>query len=159
MTPDEIRAALTDSQAVALTLMFEGASEPVEGRVAIGSVIRNRVQHPKRFSATYRGVCVQRAQFSCWWLFGGETNYLRLMRAAGAVVAGQAPPFNDREADIFRECWHIAEGIMGGYILDNTGGATNYYAPAAMKPKGSVPKEAVGRPSLRIGSQIFYSAL
>ena len=35
--------ALTDTQILLLTLWGEGRGEPIEGRVAIGSVIRNRV--------------------------------------------------------------------------------------------------------------------
>lgn len=158
MSPDDVRAGVTDLQALALTLMFEAGSEPVEGKIAVGCVVRNRVDHPKRFSDSYRGVCTARSQFSCWWAFGGAVNNMRLMAAATALVSGQPPPFTDLEAGAFRECWFLAEGIIGGQIRDNTRGALNYYAPLAMKPVGRVPDDAQGRPSIRVGTQIFYSA-
>lgn len=158
LAPEIVRASIDDLGAVALTLMFEAGSEPVEGRIAVGNVIRNRVRHPKKFSATFRGVCVQRSQFSAWWQFGGKENYERLMFAASALLAGEPPPFNAIEKVTFMECEFLAGGILGARLLDNTRGAVNYYAPAAMVPKGRVPDEAKGRPSLRIGSQIFYSA-
>ena len=159
MTAEEIRASVNDLQATALTIMFEGASEPVEGRIAIASVIRNRVSKSKRFSFTYRGVCVQRAQFSCWWSFGGKDNFNRLMRAAEAMLTHQPVPFTNHESSIFLECHYIAEGVMGGQIRDRVQGATSYYAPLAMKPIGRVPKEVVGRPFIKVGSQIFYTVL
>lgn len=159
MTPDEVRAGVDDIQAVAITLMYEAGGEPVEGKIAVGNVIRNRVGHPRRFSATYRGVCVQRSQFSCWWQYGGELNYLRLLNTAGALILGNALPLKELELLIFRECWYLAEGIIGGQLRDRVNGATDYFAPAAMKPKGATPKAALGRPTIKVGSQLFYTAL
>lgn len=158
MTPDEIRAAVDDTQALALTLFFEGASEPVEGRIAIGCVVRNRVAHPTRYRPTYREVCTQKSQFSCWWKFGGEANFERLMTTAEAVIRMDAPKFTQAEFEIYRESMFVAEGIIGGFLRDRVRGAVNYYAPKAMVPPGRVPDWAKNRlPAAKIGNHLFFS--
>jgi hypothetical protein len=37
-------------------------------------------------------------------------------------------------------------------------GATHYYAPAAMIPKGRVPAWAIGPPVARVGGHLFFIA-
>ena len=94
MTDEQVRAALDDWQALTLTLYGEASAEPIEGKVAVGCVVRNRVQTPNRYGSTYRAVCHQRAQFSCWWTFGGVPNYRRVMAPAsdeGAILGAGVP--------------------------------------------------------------------
>ena len=158
-SPDEIRAGLDDMSALSLTLMFEAGGEPIEGQIAVACVIRNRVNHPKRFSDTYRAVCVSRSQFSCWWPWGGQRNYERCLAVASALKSGVVIPFAGLELSIFQQCIYVAEGVIGGQIRDRVKGATHYYAPAAMRPAGSVPSWARGlQPAAKVGSQLFFVA-
>jgi spore germination cell wall hydrolase CwlJ-like protein len=162
MTPSlsdaEVRARLTEFGALAITLFGEGRGEPVEGRIAIGSVIRNRVKAPRRFGSSYAAVCHQRAQFSCWWPFGGEPNHALVYAVSRAIVEGRELPLKSPELAIYQECQFIAEGLIGEQLRDRVQGSTHYYAPAAMVPKGRVPDWAVGiEPTVRLGRHLFFA--
>jgi spore germination cell wall hydrolase CwlJ-like protein len=164
MTPalkdDEVRTKLTDFGALTITLFGEGRGEPVEGRIAIGSVIRNRVKMPRRFSATYAGVCHQRAQFSCWWPFGGEPTHALVYAIARAVIEGRELPLKAPELAIYQECQFIAEGIIGEQLRDRVKGCAHYYNPAAMVPRGRVPEWAAGlTPTLKVGQHLFFAGV
>jgi N-acetylmuramoyl-L-alanine amidase len=161
MTDLEIQAALVDESALALTMWGEGRGDWREGhssleeRVAIGAVVRNRLPHFKAFRATlptYRAVCLAPNQFSCWMKAGGAVNYAAVMAMAERVVT--EPSVID---PLFSECLFLARGIISGVLLDQTGAATMYYAPAAMLPPGTVPTSAAGRPVVQIGAQVFYA--
>lgn len=157
MTAQQIRDSLDDFAALTITLFGEAGGEPIEGKVAVGHVIRNRVAHPKRFGATYRAVCHARAQFSCWWPFGGAANYARVLGLARSFAEGTTLPLSGTSLAVFQECGFIAEGIIGGQLRDNTHGADHYYAPKAMVPAGRVPDWAVRRiPSARVGAHLFF---
>jgi len=160
MTAAEVRDRLTDFGALALTLFGEARGEPIEGIVAVGSVVRNRVERPRRYSSTFRGVCVQPAQFSCWWLFGGETNYERVYGMARAFVEGRGMPLEGSSIDVWRECQFVAEGLIGGQVRDRVAGATHYYAPAGMQPMGAIPIWAEGlTPAATIGRHLFFAGV
>lgn len=157
MTDAEVRESLSDLDALALTLFGEARGEPVEGRVAVGSVIRNRVQTPRRFGQTFAAVCHQRAQFSCWFRFGGEENYRLMYAMATALIGHQQLPVSGAALEIYEETRYVAEGIADGRIRDRVRGATHYYAPGAMVPKGRVPDWAVGlTPVAAVGGHLFF---
>lgn len=159
MTDAEIRAALVDRSVLALTMWAEARGDGREGnssveeRIAVGCVVRNRLAEPGRFRAdapTYRAVCLAPSQFSCWLKVGGSANYAALMALAERVAGGLS---SDDAA--FAESLYLADGIMARVLLDRTGGATAYYAPAAMTPRGRVPQWATGKATLAVGSQLF----
>lgn len=143
---------MTPHQLVAMTIWAEARAEPIEGEVAVGCIIRNRVLMPKRFDDTWAAVCLAKWQFSCWIPQGGAANYHMLMTRCDAALAGREPwP---------RQPLWIAEGIVSGAIEDRVGGATHYYSPAAMVPRGSMPKWAVGvTPVAIIGAHRFYKGV
>jgi N-acetylmuramoyl-L-alanine amidase len=154
-----VRNGLDDLQALALTLFFEAGGEPVEGAIAVGCVIRNRVAHPKRFGTTYRAVVHAKSQFSCWWPWGGLKNFEHIIAASEALRHNLVLPFNEIELAEFQECCYVAEGIIGGQIKDRVRGATHYYAPEAMVPKGRVPDWAKGlSPAAKVGGHLFFVA-
>lgn len=140
----------SDARALSLTLWGEARGEPIEGRVAVASVIRNRAR------ARYRGqtiaeVCLWPAQFSCWSPNGGAANYAHLMGVARALADGGVPPWSDVERAIYDEtCW-IASGIVEGLIRDRVRGATHYLTESLFVStpptwaKGVVPVCRVGR--------------
>lgn len=164
MTEADVKAALTDHQALACTMVHEAAGDwrqghsSVEERIAVGCVLRNRCRQPKRWAADYRGVALARWQFSCWNP-GSGANHDALMRLAYLLVTGQ--PVTDL---IYLETAYLAQGILDGTILDRVGGATFYYAPKAMVPKGSKPrwvfvngKDGPEHPAAAaVGDQLFY---
>lgn len=155
-TDIQIRYALSDAEALALTIFGEARGEPIEGKVFVGSVVRNRVSNPRRFGSTYRAVCHAHAQFSCWWAFGGETNFQRVMEMARALVAHQPLPLaTQRDVELWAECQFVAEGIIGGQLRDNARGADHYLTAALFRSRP--PAWAKGRtPDVRVGSHVGF---
>ena len=138
---------LTDHHAIALTLWGESRSGPIEGRVSVASVIRNRLR-TGRWGETYRSVCLAPWQFSCWKLQGGKENYEAVQNIAKKLTDDETP-----EDAALRECLWIAHGIIGEWIQDTVRRATHYHA-ASMKPK---PYWANGKePVCEISSHVFY---
>jgi N-acetylmuramoyl-L-alanine amidase len=119
MSDAQIRAALTDVEAVALTLWGEARSEPLEGVIAVGCVIRNR----KRTGlSSWHRVVHRRLQFSCWWPQGGKENFNHVMLRARVLVNG------DRlEGSQWEECVWIAEGIVHDRVRDTLPKDTRHY--------------------------------
>jgi N-acetylmuramoyl-L-alanine amidase len=159
MTPLEVsrlsdlalRPALNDLQIVALTLFGEARGEPIEGIVAVGSIIRNRALKSPQFGNNFRGVCLRKWQFSCWLPQGGQTNYDLVMAAARSLLIGNVT------GPALKECLWVAGGLLEGSLRDNVRGADHYYAPKAMSPRGRVPSWAQGKePVIVIGPHRFY---
>lgn len=158
MTDPEILDSLSDVDALACTAWGEAAGDSREGhssveeRIAVMSVVRNRVRHRAHEGVTYKGVCLAPKQFSCWNA-GTDANHLRVMAMAYLCITGQTT------ADaVFEETRFLAGGIISGLLLDRVHGATLYYAPAAMVPPNRVPAWAAGRaPVAGIGSQLFFT--
>lgn len=115
----EIKAALTAAQVVAMTIWAEARAAPVEGEIAVGCVIRNRLLRPKRFSDTWEKVCLAKWQFSCWIPQGGQANYEMLMERCDSAQQSLYWP---------RQQLWIAEGIISGAIEDRVAGADHYFA-------------------------------
>lgn len=140
-----IKAKLTSTQVVAMTIWAEARAEPIEGEVAVGCVIRNRVLRPQRFGDTWAKVCLAKWQFSCWIPQGGEKNYRMLMARCEASQKGDQPwPA--------QALW-IAEGVINGAIEDRVAKADHYYASWMLTP----PKWAAGKtPVAVIGAHRFY---
>jgi hypothetical protein len=80
---------LTDVQILALTLFGEARSEPIEGIVGVGCVIRNRVTAGLDWwGEGYRGVCLAPYEFSMCVGSQVRTAPIQLRRGA---VDGAAP--------------------------------------------------------------------
>jgi spore germination cell wall hydrolase CwlJ-like protein len=92
----------------------EAEGEPVEGKIAVANVVRNRVLSPVTWwGETWKTVCLSPYQFSC---FGERDDAIE-------------EAYSDWHANkIMRECRWVAAGIINGDIQDNTFGATNYHA-------------------------------
>ena len=152
--PPEMREAvspLSDVQIVTACLFGEARSEPIEGLAAVANALRNRLR-TGRFGDSLAAVALKPKQFSCWTPAGGAKNYPLVLGFARALGA-QRPIIDPVE----RQCVLIAHGIVDDYLKDNTHGATHYFAPAAMIPKGRVPDWAVGAIlSAKYGRHVFY---
>lgn len=140
-----LKDALTPAQVVAMTIWGESRDQQIEGQVAVGCVIRNRVLRPQRFSDDWKGVCLARRQFSCWLPLDGPSNYMAVMRRVADSLAGHTPwP---------QQALWIAEGVIGGHITDRTGGATHYYVTVTKTPKWALNL----KPCAVIGAHSFFS--
>jgi hypothetical protein len=126
-------------------------------------VVRNRRAQFARWRATdasYKAVCLAPNQFSCWNP-GTDRNHVALMAQArilieGVDVAGHVDTMHPIDP-LLLECLYLADGVISGALLDRTGSANSYWAPAAMVPAGRVPSWAVGLAHLQIGTQLFVS--
>lgn len=156
MTDTEILTRLGDKGALVCTALGEARGDRREGgssieeRIGSMCTVRNRLRLPARFGDTYKAVCLQRKQYSCW--LPSDPNRIYLLAVAYRLITGQ--PSLDPLVD---ETVFLADGIMAGLILDSTKGATHYYSPAAMVPNGRVPVWAQGQtPTARIGGSIYF---
>ena len=139
--------ALTDHHALALTIWGESRGGPIEGRVSVANVIRNRL-NTGRWGDTYRAVVLAPWQFSCWKPQGGQANYNAVQNIALQLVNDEKP-----EDAVLRECLWIAHGIIGEWIQDSVRRATHYHT-SSMKPK---PYWANGRdPIVECCGHMFY---
>lgn len=92
---------------LAKTIYFESASESKVGKIAIASVVLNRM---KEYSMSLKDVISQPDQFSYY-----------------------GKKFTISDSKTFEECRKIAELMLTGYYKDITGGAT-YYHSKKVKP-------------------------
>lgn len=154
MTDSEVRAALDDFHALSLTLWGEARGESVEGQIFVASVIRNRVKVPKRYGDTYAKVCTARAQFSCWWAFGGAANFRDLMARARAIVDADYAERIPADPPL-KQCRWIASGIISGDLLDRAAGSTHYITRQLWTT--APPDWAKGQtPAITVGSHVGF---
>lgn len=151
MTRDELRvflAPLPDDAIHGLTLYGEARGEPIDGIIAVSCAIRNRVQDAKRrWGQTFRTVCLQRLQFSCWTPLGGAANHQAVLDAATVLLTHQkAPP-------LLEQCAWVALGVSRQAILDTVKGA-NHYHVATMKPRPKWAQSFV--PVMQKTHHLFY---
>lgn len=142
---------VTESQRVAATLYGEARSEPIQGIVAVASIIRNRWRQPQRFGQTPSDVACAPWQFSCWHPKGGEGNYQKMLALMGSFV--NKAQIIDAGA---RECVGVAQLMLGDYLRDNTKGSTHYHT-FKLHPR---PKWTNGiAPVVQIGGHLFYAGV
>lgn len=148
---DDLIKSLTGPEVLALTIWGEARSERVEGRVAVGCVVRNRLQ-TRRWGADYKSVCLAPWQFSCWKEQGGPENYARVIAAATAVK--NRKPLGPA----LKECFWIADGILQQHAQDITRGSTHYITRTLWESKP--PKWAVGQtPAVSVGAHVFFNGV
>ena len=95
-----------------LTIIGEARGEPIQGQVAAAWIIKNRMLHNLIRYPTYKEVCLEKSQFSCW---DDELDYLNGLM--------QQPKFTDR---YLIQCEYVATGVDQNEIIDNTNGSLYY---------------------------------
>lgn len=161
MTREEIRASLTDEQALVCTLYGEAAGEAIHGQIAVGCVIRNRVLadlghdgKPDWWGESFAGVCLKSWQFSCWW--EKNANSERVYALAQALITKQ--PFGDRS--LVAELQWIAAGLIGDQLRDITLGSDHYVTLGLLRtapPSWARLKDgATRRPTCTVASHAFF---
>jgi spore germination cell wall hydrolase CwlJ-like protein len=99
---------LNAAQIMALTIYGEARGESDAGKVAVGSVILERVDHRAWDGRTVQEVCLRKWQFSCF--LENDPNFGKLLNIAENWDAAMAtnPALN--------ECYGIAVGLLNGTI-------------------------------------------
>jgi N-acetylmuramoyl-L-alanine amidase len=152
--PPEMRAAvdpLTDVQTVTLVLYGEARSEPIQGVLAVGNVLKHRVEAKSWFGQGWKGVALKPYQFSCLFPNGGKKNFDRVLALAQKLASGEA--ITDQK---YLTCAWTARGILGGFLPDNVKACTHYHV-AAMSPRPEWAQKAV--PVAQHGSHVFYAGI
>ena len=125
----------SDIELLIALVMGEAEGEPLQGKIAVACVVRNRV-NDERWPDTWRGVMMQPNQFSCFL-----PEYFR------ADIFKQ-----DRLNPVWREAHLAAFGVYNRYIRAEARGANHYYATIIEEPYW-----AKGRnPVLEVGKHKFY---
>jgi spore germination cell wall hydrolase CwlJ-like protein len=122
---------------LARTIWGEARGEPPGGMEAVASVVLTRAAHPRWWGRSIIGVCLQRAQFSCW--NADDPN-----RAKCLTVTGADPDFLRAVV--------IAERAVAGKLPDTTGGADSYADLRFCNPEWA---ETAQR-TCKIGNQTFF---
>lgn len=134
---------LTDQEVLALTLYGEARGESIEGQIAVGCVIRNRLTAKEG----YKEVCLSPYQFSCW--NSSDPNYPILNGLAEKLT-------NDEQITmpIYWQCNFVANDIISGITKDVTGGSKNYLTND-LYALGTITWARYMKVSAVIGSQTF----
>jgi hypothetical protein len=138
---------LSSEEVVGLTIIGEGRGEPIESQVAIGSVIRNRVNHWKN---SYNDTCLAKMQFSCWNT--NDPNYAMLNELAGKLLLGQ------EQGDIYIvQCLYVGVGIVTDKIRDNTNNSL-YYMTSSLFNSDKKPAWSHNAKNTKvIGNHTYFS--
>jgi spore germination cell wall hydrolase CwlJ-like protein len=133
---------MTDLEALTLTIWGEARGEPIEGKIGVAMVMRNRLLSKYRGALTYIEVCTAHAQFSAWT---EESN--QMLAEAHVLELSQHPD------PVLQLCIEIAKATINVKLADNTVGANHYYADSI-----PAPFWAIGKPFVQLGSQKFLIA-
>jgi len=141
---------LTDAQLLALTIYGEARGESMAGKIAVGAVILERVDHRDWDGRTIHDVCLKPLQFSCY--NEKDPNFGKLMKIAEQWDKAMSldPALN--------ECYGIATGLLDGSILRTpeiaAANCCQYATAAGAKAVKWDDKMTV---VARIGNHIFYA--
>jgi spore germination cell wall hydrolase CwlJ-like protein/cell wall-associated NlpC family hydrolase len=142
----------TDQMILARAIFGEARGEEKDGKIAVGWVIKNRVDNPRWWGRTYHEVILkydERSsihQFTCFDENDpkNEPN-LKLVR----------DPLNDKNSDTVKNNWYesydVAGGILNNHVDDPTDNADHYYNPDTSDPIWDDHKA----PRIKIGNHLF----
>lgn len=122
---------MTDTEALCLTIWGEARGEPIEGKIGVAMVMRNRLLANYRGAKTYVDVCTAHAQFSAW------TDEAKQMQDEAELLTG-TPSLTHLKDPVIRLCLEIALATMSGKLADNTNNANHYYAVSIAPPAWAV---------------------
>ena len=104
----EIFSHLSEPQIMALTIYGEARGETREGKIAVGSVILERVEHRPWDGKTLHEVCLMPYQFSCFLPADPNFKALKLIAEDWDTKIARSK--------VMSECYSIASGLMDGTI-------------------------------------------
>lgn len=127
----------TDVELLAGTIYGEARGESDRGKQAVGVTIRTRALNPSWWGSGWRGVILQKAQFSCW----EDIN-------AAKIVAAREDNNNGWQA-----CMKVAQQVYSGQITDvGLSNSPTHYCVKTIKPFWVNSLQFVGN----IGAHNFY---
>jgi hypothetical protein len=97
---------LDDKQLLALTVYGEARGETKYGKMAVCSVILERVDHRKWDGDTIQEVCLMPYQFSCY--LPGDPNFKALK------IIAQDWDNKYKSSPVLQSCYHIASDLIDG---------------------------------------------
>lgn len=109
MGNDQAFLKLSEKQIMALTIYGEARGESTEGKIAVGSIILERVDHRDWDGKTIHEVCLKPWQFSCF--NERDPNYRKLLN-----IAEQWDKAISLKAEL-SNCFCIAAGLIDGLIV------------------------------------------
>lgn len=137
---------LRDFQLLALVIRAEADGEPIEGKIAVGCTIRNRVNAKTYFGKTYHDVILKPRHFSC---FNDGNKRLPFCVDLARNIRGAVN--RDR---LTNEAKWLALGIISELVIDNTKGSTHYHRFDCDPYWNDNPLEMVYK--VRYGAHLFY---
>jgi spore germination cell wall hydrolase CwlJ-like protein len=99
---------LDTKQVLGLTVYSEAGGEITEGKIAVATVVMERVDHRNWDGKTIIEVCFKKRQFSCYNEF--DKSYGKTLHIAEAWDSSLATDF------ALMDCYSIAIGMIEGYI-------------------------------------------
>jgi hypothetical protein len=141
---------LTPAQVFALTIYGEARGESTEGKIAVGSVILERVDHRNWDGKTIPEVCFKPWQFSCY--NERDPNYPKLLHIAERWDSEMAVN------ESLNECFGIALGLISANIDRTPEIAENHCCQYATDRGAANVKWDDGmRVVTKIGQHTFYA--
>ena len=122
---------------LAKTIYGEARGEILLGQYAVAHVVLNRKNDHRWHNMSLAGICLQRAQFSCWLPSDPSCAILQNLHAESPRLAPMII---------------IAQAVIAGTHDDPTHGATHYHAVSIDAPRWARGKT----PCARIGHHLFY---
>jgi N-acetylmuramoyl-L-alanine amidase len=151
MANEEVFMSLSALELLAVAIYGESRGEPIEGQVAVGCVIRNRVRSAHEIK-TYQEIILAPYQFSTFHPRGGGQNYTDTLGAAQAMVSARGASKQPPNMPMLNQAVWIATGVLTGALQDNVSGATHYFADSIPKPSWAKAMTHVAT----IGHHMFY---
>jgi N-acetylmuramoyl-L-alanine amidase len=147
MANEEVFKGLSAVEILAVLIYGEARGEAIEGQIAVGNVVRNRVRSAPH--KTYQDIALADYQFSCFSPRGGGQNFTETLGAAKQMVSARGASKNPPNSPLLLQAVWIATGIIIGSLLDNVHGATHYFAdwcdPVPSWSKSMTKVATVGR--------------
>lgn len=148
--PDPRLSALSDRSLIAATLFGEARGEPIEGQAGVLNVLHNRLTSG-RWGPTYHRVILQWAQFSCVWpTLSSQKSFDALVDFAQRVERG------DIKSQSERQILGLTDLVLSGGLVDNTKGATHYYALTPQLIQHPPGWAKLATQTVMLGNQLFF---
>jgi hypothetical protein len=144
---------LDDRQLMGLTIYGEARGESEEGKIAVGSVILERVEHRDWDGKTIHEVCLMPYQFSCY--LPNDPNFKSLK-----LIADDWQNKYIQSRDL-QDCYHIAFDMLTGRIPRTAAIAENHatqYLTTDLRKSMKCPKWIKDMKLVAtVGAHEFYS--
>jgi len=144
---------LSEVELLARLIWGEARGESLQGKVAVGCVVWNRVNHATgRYGRTWRNVMLKPWAFSCFWQdLGKNPQFDQII--SDKYFATLQGTFSEIE-----RIRVIADMVRGGLTTDPTGKATHYHVADMQHPPYWADSDQM-KATVMIGNHKFYEEL